>query len=83
MSTSPQQPADDYRDARRLLAVAESVGTDPAGQTVAALAAIGHAIHAGAPRRARRDRTASVEHGGGSVLHRWITGHDQDGDQHG
>jgi hypothetical protein len=76
-------PSDHYRDAVRLLAAAESPGVDTDIARIAALAAIGHVLLASAPRRARRDRTASVEHGGGGVLHRWITGHDQDGDQHG
>jgi hypothetical protein len=72
-----QSPSDHYRDAVRLLAAAESAGTDPAVQAVAALAAIGHCLLAAAPRRARRaQHEPSRRREGGSPRQRWINGSD-------
>ena len=68
-----------YIDAERLLAVAESTGTDTSVQTVAALASIAHALLAGAPRRARRQHRDAGQHGqrhGGSPRDRWLLGRD-------
>jgi hypothetical protein len=53
MATQPRSPSEHYQDAERLLAAAESSITDGI-QTVSALLAVGHALLAQAPRRARR-----------------------------
>jgi hypothetical protein len=77
MST-PRTPRDHYVDSERLLAVAESTGTDPQVQAVAAMSAIGHALLASAPRAARRrDRTERHhQRPGGSPRQRWLDGQD-------
>jgi hypothetical protein len=79
MPTQARTPADHYGDSERLLAVAESTGTDPEVQAVAALTAIGHALLAAAPRAARRrDRTERHHQrpAGGSPRQRCLDGQD-------
>lgn len=78
MPSTPRTPSDHYGESERLLRVAESSGTDRRIQQVAALTAIGHALLAAAPRRARRQKS---EHAPTSrpVGDRWMFGHDQDG----
>jgi hypothetical protein len=79
MSSTPRTPRDHYVDSERLLAVAESTGTDPQVQAVAALTAIGHALLAATPRVARRrDRTEQHHQrpAGGSPRQRWLSGED-------
>lgn len=76
MPTQAHTPSDHHAEAVRLLAVAESVGTDTTVQTVAALAAIGHALLASAPRRARRRPAEPGRHGGRSVRDEWLHGGD-------
>jgi hypothetical protein len=77
VSTQPRSPAEHYQDCVRLLAVAESTGTDDNVQTVAALAAIGHALLAAAPRRARRVPQPPGRHTHGiSPQARWMYGDD-------
>src|SRR6266571_1390830 len=78
MPNQARTPADHYGESERLLAGAESTGTDL--QTVAALTAIGHALLATAPRVARRrDRHQPPQAGhrstGGSP--RRATSHDR------
>jgi hypothetical protein len=75
MAAEPQRPADHYASAVRLLATAESAGTDMNIAVVAALCALGHALLAGAPRRARRPDHAPNRPSGGPAA-RWIFGHD-------
>ena len=79
MNTEPQGPSEHYAAAVRLLAAAESPGVDTDVARIAALAALGHAVLAGAPRRARRHRDAGQhgQHPGGmSPRDRWLYGHD-------
>jgi hypothetical protein len=61
MSSSPRSPQEHYRDAERLLAAAESSRTEQI-QTVDALIAIGHALLAAAPRRARKPEQRPARH---------------------
>jgi hypothetical protein len=60
-----------------LLAAAES-SVEPSIQTVAALIAIGHALLAAAPRRARRTPHEPGQHER-SVHDKWLYGGDQEG----
>jgi hypothetical protein len=79
MSTEPRSAAEHYLEATRLLAAAESSVTDGIQQT-AALIAIGHALLAAAPRRARKAPHEPARHGG-SPQQRWLYGDDERGDQ--
>jgi len=76
MPSTPRSPSEHHAAAVRLLAVAESSGTDPTVQTIAALAGIGHALLAAAPRRARKRPGPPARHLG--TTDRWMFG-DQDG----
>jgi hypothetical protein len=69
--------SDHYRAALRLLGAAESPGVATDIATVAALAAIAHAILALAPRRARRRKHTPTPPTGGSPQARWLRGDDQ------
>jgi hypothetical protein len=69
---SALRPFEHYQQSLRLLAVAESAGTDPTIQTVAALAGIGHALLAAAPRRARKRPADPGRHT--STRDRWLFG---------
>ncbi|HEY3714372.1 MAG TPA: hypothetical protein VGL39_07595 [Jatrophihabitantaceae bacterium] len=81
MATQPRSPSEHYAEAERLLAVAESAGTDRRIQQVAALAGVGHALLAAAPRRARRGKRApdATRTPTNHPRYRWIVGDDQDG----
>jgi hypothetical protein len=74
MSSAPRSPSEHYVEATRLLAAAESSVTDGIQQT-AALCAIGHALLAQAPRRARKAPQQPARHGG-SPQTRWALGED-------
>ena len=76
MTSTPRTPADHYREAERLLGAAESSRTSEI-QSSDALIAIGHALLAAAPRRARRLATPPGTTGG-SPTERWLHGHDDD-----
>jgi hypothetical protein len=79
MPTQPRTAQQHYADAERLLAAAESTGTDPRIAAVAALTGIGHALLAAAPRRARRTPTPPARHtGSGSPTNRWLYGDDKE-----
>lgn len=71
-TSSPRTAQQHYQDAERLLAVAESTGTDPNIQLVAATAAIAHSLLAAAPRRARRHFEPPARHS--SPGDRWLCG---------
>jgi hypothetical protein len=73
--TTPRTPSDYYREATRLLAVAQSPGVDPGIQQTAALAAIASALLCTAPRRARRAPHEPGHHGR-SVHDEWLYGGD-------
>ena len=75
MNTVPRTSAEHYREAERLLAAAESSRTAEI-QTSDALIAIGHAILAGTPRRARRRPAMPPAAIGGSPRERWLHGDD-------
>ena len=80
MASSPRSSAEHYAEAERLLAVAESTGTDRRIQQVAALAGVGHALLAAAPRRARRGKRAPDAPGRPPApRYRWLFDDDQDG----
>lgn len=59
-------PALHYAAAERLLDVAESPSTDDQVRQIAATTAVGHALLAAAPRRARK-RPAAQQHGNGTL----------------
>jgi hypothetical protein len=77
MTSTPRTPADHYRDAERLLAAAESSRTTEI-QASDALIALGHAVLATAPRRARRRPAIPPSTTGGSPRQRWLHGHDDE-----
>ena len=80
-------PSDHYREAERLLAAIESPGTGLEVQTVAASAALVHAILATVPAKALRGRhqrpkryvATPIDSSGGSPSQRWLRGDDQPG----
>lgn len=69
-------PAQHFIESERLLAVAESTGTDPTIQQTAALAGIGHALLAQSPRRARKVPPPPGRHTGMPTAQRWLYGTD-------
>jgi hypothetical protein len=71
-----QSPAEHHREAVRLVAVAESSGTDSTVAMVAALASMAHSLIASAPRRARRPEHAPSPLTGGPRA-RWARGDDE------
>jgi len=88
MSTQPGSPSEHHVAAERLIAAAESgvpeliqrseaVCDTAAAQIrqIEALLAIGHALLAQAPRRARKRQDPPARHGG-SAQQRWLYGED-------
>ena len=85
MSSTPplRSPAEHYQAAERLLAAGELSVTEPI-QNSAALIAIGHALLAAAPRRARRRPSEPGRHvTGGTARQRWQAGLDDTDDKGG
>jgi hypothetical protein len=80
MNSTARTPTEHYAEAARLLAAAESSRTAEI-QCVDAAIAIGHALLALAPRRARRQRSGAPPArptSGGSPRQRWLHGHNDD-----
>jgi len=80
MTSPSRSPREHYRDAERLLAAAETSRTEQM-QSVDALIAIGHALLAAAPRRARRQPHQPGQHIGESPTERWLRGDDLGSDR--
>lgn len=74
MASGPRTQQEHYQESERLLGVAESIGTDPAVQTIAALTALGHALLAAAPKRARK---RSAPQHAPSARDQWMFGRDR------
>jgi len=78
--TQARTPAEHYREAVRLVGVAQSPGVDPGIQQTAALVAIASALLAAVPRRARRVERPGRHAHGGSPEQQWLYGdHDEGG----
>jgi hypothetical protein len=79
MTSAPRQSARfHYEAAERLLAAAESSVTAEM-QCVDAALAVGHALLAAAPRRARKAPPRVQPPTGGSPRERWLSGTDTEG----